>query len=235
MLEKSGHNNPMKEIIIRFVIVYFYVLFAMKLVGKRQIGEMQMSELVAAFFISELASCTVTNRKMPIYYGLVPILLIVIAEMVVSFMAVKFPAVKRLIDFSPSVLIRDGDVLEKELLKNRITLDELLSLLRLNGYYDLSKVRFAILEPNGQLSVVPYAKNDSVSPEDLNIQVAEIGLSLAIINDGVINEKALSAIGKNHKWVRRILNREGVSTEKEVFLLSADYAGNYKLARKGTN
>ena len=222
----------MKEIMIRFIIVYFYVLFSMKLVGKRQIGEMQMSELVAAFFISELASFTVTNRKIPIYYGLIPILLMILIEMLVSFLAVKSHILKRVLDFSPSVLIRDGEILEKELLKNRITLDELFSLLRLCGYYDLSKVRFAILEPNGQLSVVPYSNADSISPSDLSIQVPEVGFSVAIINDGKVNEKALSAIGQTKKWLKRILNREGVSGPKEVFLLSSDYLGNYKIVKK---
>lgn len=222
----------MSEMIVRFIIVYFYVLIAMKVVGKRQIGEMQMTELVAAFFISEFASFTVVNLKMPIYFGLIPILILVILEVIVSFLSVKIPIVKRMLDFSPSILIRDGVVLEKELLKNRITLDELLSLLRLNGYYDIFKVRFAILEPNGQLSVVPYAKNDSVSPEDLNLKVDEMGFSVALINDGVIDEKAMNAIGKNSKWLNKILNRENVASEQEVFLLAADYLGNYKIVKK---
>ncbi len=193
---------------------------------------MQTSELVAAFFLSELASFTVTNKKVPIYYGLAPILVMLVTEVAVSFLALKIPFIKKALEFSPSVLMRDGTVLEKEMRKNRITLDELLSMLRLNGYYDISKVRFAILEPNGQLSVVPYAKNDSVSPEDMNLQVPEVGFSVAIINDGKINERALSAIGKNKKWLKRILNRENVASEEEVFLLSADYLGNAKVIKK---
>jgi len=222
----------MKEIIFRFIIVYFYVLFSMKLVGKRQIGEMQMSELVAAFFISELASFTVTNRKNPILFGLVPIMLMIFIEMAFSYLALKIPFVKRVLEFSPSVLIRDGTVLQQELRKNRITLDELLSLLRLNGYYDLSKVRFAILEPNGQLSVVPYSANDSVSPEDLGLSVPETGFTVAVINDGKLNRKAMDAIGKNKKWLNQVLEREHVSSLKEVFLLSSDYLGNVRLIKK---
>ena len=222
----------MSDIIIRFIVVYFFVLFSVKLVGKRQIGEMQTSELVAAFFLSELATFTVTNQKIPIYFGLVPVALMIIMEFVVSYLAIKIPFFKKIFDFSPSVLIRDGNILEKELRKNRITLDELLSLLRLSGYYDISKVRIAILEPNGQLSVVPFAKNDSLSPEDMKMQVPEIGYSLAIINDGIICENALSAIGQNRKWLNRVLSREKVATEKEVFILLADYMGNYKLIKK---
>ena len=222
----------MGEILFRFVIVYCSMLFAMKLVGKRQIGEMQTSELVAAFFLSELASFAVTNRKIPVYYGLMPIFLMVLIEVLVSYFALKIPIVKRVLEFSPSVLIRDGNVLEKELRKNRVTLDELLSMLRLNGYYDISKVRFAILEPNGQLSVVPFSKNDSLSPEDIVLDVPEVGFTVALINDGKINYKALSAIGRNEKWLKRILNQEKIISEKEIFLLSSDYLGNVKITRK---
>ena len=229
---KIDYTITMKEIIIRFFIVYFFVLFSLKLVGKRQIGEMQTSELVTAFFISELATYSVTNKNHPIFFGLIPIILIVAVELLISYTALKIPFIKRIFDFSPSILIRDGKISERELRKNRITLDELFSFLRLNGYYDLSKVRFAILEPNGQLSVVPYCKNDSVSPEDLNINVPENGFSVIIIDDGVLNTKALSAIGRDNKWLKRILNREKIVSLKEVFLLSSDYLGNVKIVKK---
>lgn len=222
----------MKEIVFRFFIVYFFVLFSLKLIGKRQIGEMQTSELVTAFFISEFATFSVTNKNHPIFLGLIPIVFIVLVEFLISYSALKIPIIKRIFDFSPSVLIRDGEVLESELRKNRITLDELFSFLRLNGYYDLSKVRFAILEPNGQLSVVPYCKNDSVSPEDLNIDVPENGFSVIIIDDGVLNTKALAAIRKDVKWLKRILNREKIVSLKDVFLLSSDYLGNVKIVKK---
>ena len=138
-------------------------------------------------------------------------------EMMISYLAIKIPLIKRIVDFSPSVLIRDGTVLQKEMRKNRVTLDELFSLLRLNGYYDIAKVRFAILEPNGQLSVVPYAKNDSVSPEDLSINVAESGFSVAIISDGKINDRGIQAIGKDRKWLERILVKEKILDVKEIW------------------
>lgn len=225
----------MKDILVRFIVVYIFVLISFKLIGKRQIGEMQTSELITAFFISELATFSITSKNHPIYFGLFPIILIVVIELTVSFLALKLPLFKRVFDFSPSVLIRDGEVLERELHRNRVTLDELFSLLRLNGYYDLSKVRFAILEPNGQLSVVPFAKNDSVSPEDLNISVPENGFSLIVINDGKLNSRALSAIGKDAKWLKRLLNREKILSMEEVFLLSSDYSGNVKIVRKNSN
>ncbi len=191
-----------------------------------------MSELVGAFFLSELATDAVTDSSKSLFFSLVPIALMILIEIAISLLAVKVPLMKRFFDFSPSVLVREGEILQKELLKNRLTLDELFSMLRISGYYDIEKVRFAILEPNGQLSVVPFAKHDSISCDDMNLSPEEKGFSVAVINDGKINRKGMDAIGQNEKWLRRILNQSKVASEKEVFLLVSDFNGNYKLFKK---
>ena len=222
----------MLKIMIRFIIVYFFMLFSMKILGKRQIGEMQMSELVSAFFLSELATWSVTNSSLPMLFSIVTIAMMIFLEISISLLALKIPLMKRIFDFSPSILVREGEILQKELLKNRLTLDEVFSMLRISGYYDVEKVRFAILEPNGQLSVIPYAKYDSLSCDDLEIDAEEKGFSVAVINDGKINKNGIEAIGKNRKWLKRILNKEKISSEKDVFLLVSDFNGNYKLFKK---
>ena len=222
----------MLNVLIRFIIVYFLLLFFMKILGKRQIGEMQMSELTAAFFFSEFATEAIKDTDDPLYFALLPVILMTLIEVAISYLAVKNPVMKRVFDSTPSILIRDGAVQEKALLKNRITIDEMLSFLRLSGFYDLNRVQYAILEPNGQISVVPYAKYDAVCCEDLGLPAQEDGFSMAIIDDGRINQKALEAIGKNEKWLKRILNQSKVASEKEVFLLSSDFSGNWKLVKK---
>ena len=199
--------------------------------GKRQVGEMQMSELVTAFFLSELATYAVTDLDIPLATGLLSVVIMICFEVVISFLAVKSPLFKKLFDASPAILIRKGIVLEQELMKNRITLDELLSMLRLNGYYDITKVNFAILEPNGQLSVVPYEKDVPPSKEELHLPSCEIGFSVAVINDGKINPKALESIGKDLDWVEGYLKRK--NREKEsVFLLISDYNGTLRIFPK---
>ena len=222
----------MLRILLRLFIVYFLLLFSMKLLGKRQIGEMQMSELTAAFLISEFATDAIKDTDNPLYFALLPVIMMALIEVAVSFLAVKNPILKRVFDSTPSILIRDGVVQEKVLLKNRITIDELLSFLRLSGFYDLNRIQYAILEPNGQISVVPYARFDAVSCDDLGLPAQEDGFSMAIIDDGKINQKALRAIGKNEKWLKRVLNQSKVTSEKEVFLLSSDFSGNWKIVKK---
>ncbi len=186
---------------------------------------MQMSELVTAFFLSELATYTVTDSGIPLLYGLFPVIMMICIEVIISFFAVKFPVIKKLFDFKPSFLIQNGNILEKQLLKNRLTLDELFSLLRLCGYYDISQVKYAILEPNGQLSVVPFSKAEPLVREDLNIQAEEKGYSVALIEDGKINRKALDAIQKDERWLKGIFRKEKIQSEKDIFLLASNFVG----------
>ncbi len=235
ILRKKRNNKTMFEFLYRFLIVYFVLLFSLKILGKRQIGEMQMSELVAAFFLSELATFFVTDTKKPVYFGLVLIAVMILIELLISILAVKIPLMKRFFDASPSLLIRDGVILEKELLKNRMTLDELFSHLRLNGHFELDTVRFAILEPNGQLSVIPFYKSEPPSCEDLGLAPEERGFTVVLIDDGVLDEKALSAIGKNKKWLHRVLEKNKISKMKDVFLLTSDFLGRVNVLRKEKN
>jgi len=125
--------------------------------------------------------------------------------------------------------------LKKELLKNRVTLDELLSMLRRSGFYDINTVRFAILEPNGQLSVVPFAEYDTPTLQDLSIQTEDLGYSVAVIDDGKVNEKALALIGKNRKWLQDELRKLKVKNESEVFVLASNFKGELKFFPKEKN
>lgn len=228
----STKNILMINLLIRFMVIYFYMVFSMKLMGKRQVGEMQMSELVTAFFLSELATYTVTDGNIPLIFGLVPIAVLICIEVIVSFFAIKIPAMKRIFDFSPSLLIDRGKIVEKELLKNRVTLDELLSMLRLNGYYDVRKVNFAILEPNGQLSVIPYGADENVTCRDLGLKVQDEGFTVAVVDDGRVNPKALDLIGKTRKWLYGMMRKEKIKDPKEIFLLASDFRGEVFLIRK---
>ena len=218
--------------VFRFIIVYFVMIFSMRFLGKRQLGQMEMSELIAAFFLSELATDMLTDKNVSFIQGILSICIMIVLELSVSFLAIKFPLMKKIFDFSPDFLIKEGKILEKELLKNRVTLDELFSMLRQSGFYDINTVRFAILEPNGQLSVVPFAQFDTPTLNDLSIQTEDLGYSVAVIDDGKINEKALSLIGKNQNWLKDELRKLKVKNVSDVFVLSANFKGEIKFFPK---
>ena len=200
------------------MIIYGMLTAVMKLLGKRQIGQMQQSEFVTALFLSELACFVVTDPSIPVLYGVLPVLVMLAVEVLVSFGSIRFPRLKRALDEAPSFLMRDGKIDQAEMRKNRVTIDELLSMLRLAGAHDPSEVRDAILEPNGQLSVIPSDKNNTV---------------FAVVEDGRINEKALRMLHKDSAWLLSQLKKPKNAPEN-LFLVLADKEGIRYIARKGS-
>ena len=196
-------------VLIRFMIVYAVLTASMKLLGKRQIGQMQQSEFVTALLISDLACSVVTDDDMPLSYGLLPVILMICFEVMISYGTVKIPFLKRIFDAPGVFLIRDGVLNQKEMMDNRVTIDELLGLLRLAGAPDIADVRDAVLEANGEMSV---SLADS-SPG-----------SFAVVEDGVINEKALDRIGRDKRWLNKTLTEKGKSA-KDLFLVCASSKG----------
>lgn len=215
----------MVHIMIKMIVAYLFVTVSMKLLGKRQAGEMQMTELVTAFFLSELATQAVIDSELGIWKALFLIVVLLLLELLISYLAIKLPLFKKLFDFSPSIIIAKGEIDRKALKKNRMTLDELLSLLRLGGFYDITKVNFAILEPNGSLSIVPFPSDENLTKADLQMPVDEGGYSVAVIDDGRINEKALRLIGRSRAWLYDELRKHKATSVKRVFLLQSDFLG----------
>lgn len=191
--------------LIRLFIIYFFTVFAFRLMGKRQVGEMQLSELVCAIFISELATAPVNDKSIPLIYGIIPILFLVSSEVIISFLSTKFTPVKRAFDSTPDFLISRGRFNQKALKKSRITVEELMSELRQQGIGGPKDVEYAILEANGKISVIPKSPS---------------GIDRAVVIDGKINSNAMTATGKDKKWLKVKLKENGFKNISEVFLLT---------------
>ena len=128
--------------------------------GKRQVGELEPSELVLSLIIADLASVPMQDYGIPLLTGVVPILTLLSLTMILSVLTMKSVRFRALLCGRPSIVIQNGSLDQREMARNRLTLDELLEELRGKGYTDLSAVKYAILETNGQLSVLPYANHD---------------------------------------------------------------------------
>lgn len=202
---------------IRTVILYFVITIGLRLMGKRQIGELEPTELVITLLISDLASVPMQDFGVPLLDGLVPIAVLLSLSMLVSYFNLKSIRFRNLVCGEPAILIQNGKVSQKAMAKNRFTLDELLEQLRSQGIFDLAAVKFAILETDGQLSVLPYAREQSEA------------LPTLIINDGRLMEKNLRHRGLNDVWLNRALQLHKISSVKDVFFLSVDDAGNILL------
>lgn len=152
---------------IRTVILYLLVVIGLRIMGKRQIGEMQPSELVVAIMISDLATIPMQETGIPLFSGIIPIFTLIVTEILLSQFSLKNKKFRRLMTGKPNVIIHNGKVLKDEMKKIRFNMDDLNEQLRIQGYTGINDINFAILETNGQLSIIPKAKNKQASVEDV--------------------------------------------------------------------
>ena len=144
--------------LIRAIVLYLILIVVIRLMGKREIGEMEPSEFVVAMIIADLASIPMQDNAIPLFSGLVPILVILAMELILAVVSMKSITVRSLLCGKPVILIENGKLIQNNLRRTRIHLDELTGQLREQGIMDLSTVKYAILETNGQISAFPYAK-----------------------------------------------------------------------------
>ena len=223
----------MITLLVRTLVVYILLMITLRLMGKRQIGELEISELVSTLLLSELAAIPISDSSLPMAYSIIPIFLIAITEFVISDVKNRSPILKQLFDGRPSVLIRKGKLMENEFRRARISVEEFLAACRLQGVGDPGELYYAVLEQNGQLSLLLKKENSPVTPSLLTIPTTESGMTHAVIADGALNETELSECGKDKKWLSVILSAYGHKQE-DVFLLLVDDAGGLRVTPKQT-
>lgn len=160
---------------LRTVILYLLVVIGLRIMGKRQIGEMQPSELVVAIMISDLASIPMQDIGIPLLSGVIPIFTLIIMEIALSQISLKSRKFRRILTGKPSVIIHNGKMLREEMEKIRFNTDDLKEQLRIQGYVKIDDIQFAILETNGQLSIIPKPKKQQSTVEDVKNSSKEKG------------------------------------------------------------
>ena len=207
----------MAAIFVRTVIIYLFLSLSLKFMGKRQMGELEISELVSTLVISEVAALPVADPDIPLFNALIPVILIVCLEIIISYAKNKSAKLKKCVEGNPIFVIYKGKLDQKALSDNRISLNELLCELRMQGVGDIKSVYYAILEQNGKLSVFKNDDNENFSH--------------TIIIDGEINEDELCGMGFEKDWIDNELRRLEVK-QNEVFLLTVDDSNKTYLIKK---
>jgi uncharacterized membrane protein YcaP (DUF421 family) len=222
-------------VVARTLILYLIVVVIMRIMGKRQIGQLQPFELVIAIMISELASVPMQNTGIPLVNGIIPILTLLIAQLTLSFIGIKSTKARAIICGRPTVLVENGKIKESHLRKEMYTINDLLEQLRIKNIPNIADVEFAILETNGQLSIIPKSQKRPISPQDLNISTQYEGLPLDLIIDGNINYDNLRISGLDSNWLMQELSKFGIHNIKDVLFASLDSEGNlyYQVKEKG--
>lgn len=207
---------------IRTIIIFFTLLFSMRIMGKRQLGELEPMELVVAILISNLASQPLSDTGSPLLYGLVPVLTLLSCQLLISYVTVRSIKFRRIICGKPSILIENGNIVQSEMEKNRLTLDELYSELRAMQITDIATVSRAVLETNGSLSVVLFAGENPITPNELGVSVPENGSPIIVINNGRVLSDNLKIIGLNEKWLTKQLKMRNTKEPSDVYLMTVD-------------
>lgn len=216
---------------LRTLLLYIVLVLTVRLMGKRQIGEMEPAEFVVTMLIANLAAIPMQDTAIPLLSGLVPILVILGIELILAVLSLRSIRIRTFFCGKPVILMENGKILEKNLQKTRVNLDELTMHLREKDIFDLNEVKYAILETNGQLSTLLYAGSRPANARDAGIRATETELPVTLISAGRILEANLAVAKKDRRWLDAELKKRGC-TVRGTLLLTVDAAGKVYLVRK---
>ena len=217
--------------ILRTLLFYTVLVVLIRLLGKRQLGEMEPSEFVVTMLIANLAAIPIENLDQSVFTGIFPLLLVFGLEYLMSVLTLKSIRIRKLFCGKPVILIENGKFMENNLRKTRVNLDEITMHLREQGVFDLSTVKFAILETNGQLSVMLHSGDQPATAKDAGIQATEGYLPVTLISDGHTLDENLKLTSYNRQWLQKQLKKRKVE-EHQVLLFTVDHGGNIYFVKK---
>ena len=218
-------------VLIRSLMLYLLVIFAVRLMGKRQLGELQPSELVITILVSNIATLPIEDVNIPVIVGVTPILALVCFEVLVSWINLKFPKLRKLISGSPKIIVRGGCI-ERDILRElRFSVDDLLMALRSKDIFDISEVQYAIVETTGSVSVIKKADLETPTRKDLKISAEISDPPVLIISDGNFIDKAMESLKLSRSAVESLVKANGMELS-DIFIMTVDNSGKCFVADK---
>jgi len=188
-------------LIFKTIFMYFFIIFVYRLMGKKEVGQLSIVDLIVSILIAELIALSIGGDNKSIFISVIPILVLVGVQMLISFITLKNEKLRYIIDGKPTIIIKNGKLNFSEMSKLRYSLDDLLTQLRLQGIKSIDKVKYAVLENNGNLSVF----NDNSD------------YPLPLILDGVIDYSVLKEIKKDYNWLINLLNKKNIELDNVFY------------------
>ena len=196
-------------ILFRTVVFYFFILLLYRIMGKREVGQLGIIDLIVSILIADLVVISIENFDKSMLYTIIPIATLALLQLILAFITLKQPQIRNFLDGNPSVIIKNGKINYKEMVKQKYNLDDLLVQIRDKGYRSIDEIEYAILENNGTLSVFNYAKEKSPLP-------------LPLILDSTIQVDTLKHLNKDKKWVYTILEKKNINIEDVFYAFYKD-------------
>ena len=221
------------ETTIRTAIGFSILFILTRLLGKKQLGQLTFFTYVTGIAMGNIAGDMVVHRDIKLIDGVSGLIIWAFSTFLLELISLKFSKARVLLDGEPSILIKRGIIMEKELAAQRLNMDDLTMLLRNNNIFSIQDVDYAILEPNGQLSILKKPELEAVSKKDMQIQPENrIYLPTEIIVDGKLVQKNLKELNLNSQWVNQQLIQAGITSVEEVFFAELQNDGSLHISKK---
>ena len=212
----------MLNLFIRSLVLYFVLLVAMRLMGKRQLGELQPFELAITLVASDLVCIPMADASIPILYGVIPVFSLFLVHILITKLATKSIKFRKFLNGKPIIIIEKGNILPDVMKELNLNIDDIMEALRGAGYFNPSEVEYAILETNGNLSVMPKSGNRPLCPNDVQMTVNEAQIPVAVIMEGEFVAENLSKLqGDVKEKVLQLLSNIGVNQQDVLVALVA--------------
>lgn len=208
--------------LLRTLFLYFVILMMFRIMGKREIGKLSIFDLVVSIMIAEIAVFSIEDPDMPLLKGLLPMFMLVLTQILISYISLKSRRMRELLDGRPSIIIEKGKLNQQEMKRQRYNFDDLLTQLREKDIHNLADVELAMLETTGKLSVQRKKSREALTAEDLGIQKLTLGTPLPVIIDGEVMDENLEKLGKTRLWLKQRLKHYGTTDFQQVFFASVD-------------
>lgn len=222
----SAPGLPLWAFVLRSAVMYLGLILFTRLSGRREVARLDAYGFIVAVIVGSLASPPLAEPGSSVWVALAVIGVFYTLHLITFFLEQASPKLSKLVADEPLVLVENGKVVEDNLMKAHYNMDNLLMQLRLKGFPGLSDVEFAILEPSGEMSVVPKSQARPATPADLGLSPPGGGWPMTLIADGRVNEENLRALGHDEQWVRDVLRAKGIANLKDVLYLAIDRQEN---------
>jgi len=207
---------------VRTFILYGVVLFAVRIMGKSELSKMSPFQMVIAFMIAELAAMPIDATSTSLINGVMAIFILMFLQVFISWLSIKSEKFKNFISGKPSILIEEGRLNTRELQRLRISTTDLMEQLRIENCPSINNVYYAIMESNGQLTVIPKASEKPVTCGNISLLTRESAMPMILVSDGIIYTKNLFLAGYNEELLMKRLNEKGVKSLENIFLAFYD-------------
>lgn len=224
-----------KEILntaLRTIFAYLLLLVATRIMGHKAISQMTFFNFVVGITLGSVTASLALGTRPDAYSAAAVIVVLTLMTGLAATIHIKSFRARKIIDSEPVVLIDKGQIVDRNMKRVRITLDELSAQLRGKNIFNMADVEFAILETDGQVSVLPKAQKQPLTPSDLNISTGYKGLTKDLILDGNIMRENLQSANRDEAWLMNELGKQGINDVKSVFYAGLDSAGSLYVSQR---